>query len=224
MMRTLLAAVAAIVIAGCGEVTSVPDATPSTADGPVGSADAPVAVDAPPSSPDASWPDAMPDATPPTAPFDIAIANKWTITNTTGVGASWTGLIVNMSTTNQSMDLNDLEVVSFQDDHPTIAFSFAMYNPATYTLPAGQAGGMMSSGAAAIVDPLVSEPRFNTQRPTFDFGLNSIPQPIDITVHASAVVRHGNQYVTLPFTFVIKSSGTVGATITGAGRYSSSPM
>ena len=169
-------------------------------------------------------PDAMPDAMPPTAPFDIAVANKWKITNTTGVGAGWVGLIVNKSTSGQAMDLNDLEVISYQDDHPTIVFTFQILNPATYTLPAGQAGGLMSSGAAAIVDPLVGEQRFNTQRPTFDFGLNSIPQPIDTTVHASAVVRQGNQYVTIPFTFTIESTGAGGATITGAGRYSSTPM
>lgn len=203
--------------AACGRIESDPDASNNAIDAPTGTdgagdIDAPmVPIDAPTDAP----------PPPPSAPFDIAYTNRWTITNTTGVGASWIGLIINESTSGQTMDLNQLQVVSFTDDHPTINFSFMILNPATYVLPAQQAGGMMSSGAQSYVDPFVSEPRFDTQRPTFDFSLNMIPQPINVTVNASAVVRHGNQQATLGFVFVIQSSGSAGATINSATRVSS---
>lgn len=224
-MRLSIVAVSLVLAAACGRIESDPDASDLPIDAPSGGIDGATtdatSIDAPMIPVDAAI-DATPiDAPPPTAPFDIAYTNRWTITNTTGVGAGWIGLIVNKSTTGQSMDLNTLQVVSFTDDHPNINFSFMILNAATYVLPAQQAGGMMSSGAAAVVDPLVSETRFNTSRPTFDFTLNMIPQPIDVTVNASAVVRHGNQQATLTFQFLIQSSGSSGATITGAGRVSS---
>jgi hypothetical protein len=78
-----------------------------------------------------------------------------------------------------------------------------------------------SPGAASFVNPFVSEPRFNTQLPTFDFTLNNIPTGVNATVNASAKVRFRDQQVTLHFRFNIVASGTSGGTIQAATRVSS---
>src|SRR6266540_3655806 len=133
--------------AACGSVQSQPDASEGSVDAPAGTIDAPAGtIDAPegtidaPISIDAATDaaiDAIPiDAPPPTVPFDIAYSSRWNIINTTGVGASQLGLIVNKSTTGQAMDLNTLSVVSSSDDNAQAVFTFMILNPATYSLPA----------------------------------------------------------------------------------------
>lgn len=174
-------------------------------------------VDAVPDAP----PDTPPDAPPAGPSFDIAYTSQWEIRNTTSVGAPQVALIVNKSIT-QSMDLSQLTIADVADDHPTIIFNFQILNPATYALPPQQAGGALSPGAATFVNPFVSEPRFNTQLPTFDFTLNNIPAGVNATVNASASVRFSDQEVTLHFRFDIVAGGTSGGTIQAATRVSSS--
>lgn len=228
-MRIASLLVASLVFAvGCGRVESDLDSG-NAIDGPAGNdgagdIDGPT-VDAPMGSIDAAI-DATPiDAAPPTAPFDIAYTSRWTIINTTGIGASQVGLIVNKSTTGQTMDLNvpNLTVVSSTDDSAAATFTFMVLNPATYTLPAQMAGGLLIGTNATLVNPLVGETRFNTQRPTFDFSLSNIPIA-NATINASAVVRHGNQFATLNFVFTIQATGTSGGNPTAASRVSSVPM
>ena len=191
-------------IAACGEVKSMPDVdAPPALDGP-GSPDTPPLIDAPPSGPN----------------FDVAYTSQWEIRNTTGVGAGAVGLIINKSN-NQLMDLSQLAVADITDDHPAITFGFSILNPAVYMLPPQQAGGNMSPGASTFVNPFVSEPRFDTNRPTFDFTLTAIPAGTTATVNASAKVRHRDQQVTLNFRFNVVGSGASGATIQAASRVSS---
>ncbi len=90
-------------------------------------------------------------------------------------------------------------------------------------MPAQQAGGLLIGANATLINPLVGETRFNTQRPTFDFNLSNIPIA-NTTINASAVVRHGNQVATLNFVFTIQASGTSGGTPAAASRVSSVPM
>lgn len=227
-MREIFVATTSLVLAAaCGRIEVEPDASQVSIDAPPGGNDGSPGdgpnIDAPMQTVDAAI-DAVPiDAAPPTVPFDIAYSSRWDIINTTGVGASQMGLIVNESNTGQSMDLNTLTVVSSTDDHPTAVFTFMILNPATYSLPAQQAGGLLIGTNQTLVNPLVSEPRFNTQRPTFDFSLSQIPIA-NITINASAVVRHGNQNATLNFVFTVRNSGSSSAAPTAATRVSSVPM
>jgi hypothetical protein len=191
-------------VAGCGEVAAPLELNvdaPSV-DGPATKSDAP--LDVPPSGPN----------------FDIAYVSQWEIRNVTGVGASWVALIVNKSTT-QSMDLSQLTIADVTDDNPTINFNFMILNPATYKLPPGQAGGQRTDGAAVFVTPFVSEPRFDTNRPTFDFSVNDIPVGTNATVNASAKVRYRDQQTTLTFRFNIVGAGASSVTIQAASRVSS---
>ena len=209
MIRLSLIAVSLGAVVGCGEVSTAIDAS--------GAVDAPGNDGA---TTDAPAIDAPIDG-PPATPFDVAYTSIWDIKGTTGVGAGGTGVIINRG--NQPLDLSQLQVVDFTDDHPVINFTYLIGNPATYLLPPNNSGGSLSPLAGQFIDPMVPEFRFDSSRPTLDFTLNNIPSPIPtVTVNASAHLRIGNQTAQVVMRFNIAASPS-SITIISAARVSSVP-
>lgn len=213
MMRSALFVLSLGLVVACGEVSTGTDAG--------GGIDAPVAVDGP--AVDGTPVDAEIDAVPidaaPSIPFDIAYTSIWDIKGTTNIGAGSTGVIINRGTA--ALDLSQLVIVDFSDDHPTITFTPSL-SQATYLLPPNNSGGSLSPLAGQLIDPMVPEFRFDSSSPNLGFSV-AIPAPIPtVTVNATVRLRLGAQQAVLAMRFNV--AGTGSSTILAAARVSSTPM
>jgi hypothetical protein len=215
MNRRLTMIFCVALAAGCGEVSSALDASLDS-----GARDATIDAGTGDDAPTDAEIDAAIDAPFLSTPFTIVYASRWDLAYVSGAQRLGVGLVVNGDPIAAS-SLN-LGVLTVESAHANGAdFTFRIDHPSDFELAHGFAAGWVDPEVEPFLTGSAPEPRADTTRPSFAFTLTSIP-PVNTTIYAQAVLRHGSQRAVLGFEFVIRSAGPPSLGPTGSARVISS--